>query len=55
MDEKGNEIVEEIMVEKDPFDLMIEEDIRSVHLFLLFKNSFEIGKFFKQPGIHKFN
>jgi hypothetical protein len=40
MDDKGNEIVEEIFVEKDPFELMIKEDIKSVHLILFFKNSF---------------
>jgi hypothetical protein len=30
MDDKGIEIVEEILIEKDAFDLMIEEDIKSV-------------------------
>lgn len=52
MDEKGNEIIEEIFVQKDRFDLMIEEDIKSVHIFLLLKNSFEIGRFYIKSGIH---
>ncbi len=40
MDDKGNEIVEEIYIEKDAFDLLIEEDIKSAQLKLIFKNSF---------------
>ena len=39
MDEKGNEIIEEIFVEKDFLDKMIEEDIKSVFKYKI-KNSF---------------